>query len=99
VSGEGWNMSAVSGARPDAGRGAHAQPSAAVSRIVKYAGTAGAVLLLPVVSLGAGMRLTVAQAARLWVIEGSEAARALGRLERAGVLKQTTQGAYLLRSQ
>jgi DNA-binding IclR family transcriptional regulator len=46
-----------------------------------------------------GTRLTVAQAARLWAIEGSEAARALERLESAGVLKQTSQGAYLLRSQ
>jgi DNA-binding IclR family transcriptional regulator len=46
-----------------------------------------------------GTRLTVAQAARLWAIEGSEAARALERLERAGVPKQTPQGAYLLRSQ
>ncbi len=46
-----------------------------------------------------GMCLTIAQAARLWALEGSEAARALESLERAGILKQTAQGSYLLRSQ
>lgn len=46
-----------------------------------------------------GTCLTIAQAARLWALDGSEAARALERLERAGILKQTAQGSYLLRSQ
>ncbi len=46
-----------------------------------------------------GTCLTVAQATRLWALEASEAARALARLERAGILKQTAQGSYLLRSQ
>ncbi len=45
-----------------------------------------------------GTCLTIAQAARLWALERSEAARALERLERAGILKQTPQGSYLLRS-
>ncbi len=45
-----------------------------------------------------GTCLTIAQAARLWALERSEAARALERLERTGILKQTPQGSYLLRS-
>jgi DNA-binding IclR family transcriptional regulator len=43
--------------------------------------------------------LTIEQAARLWALERSEAAKAMEHLERAGVLKQTAQGSYLLRSQ
>lgn len=45
-----------------------------------------------------GTCLTVAQAARLWALDGTDAARALQRLERTGVLKRTEQGAYVLRS-
>jgi DNA-binding GntR family transcriptional regulator len=45
-----------------------------------------------------GTRLTVAQAARLWALDGSDAAQALQRLERTGVLTRTPQGAYVLRS-
>ena len=46
-----------------------------------------------------GTCLTIVQAARLWALAGPEAARALQRLERAGILMQTAQGSYLLRSQ
>jgi Fic family protein len=46
----------------------------------------------------AGTSLTIAQAARLWALERSEAARALEHLVGAGILKQTAQGSCLLRS-
>jgi DNA-binding IclR family transcriptional regulator len=46
-----------------------------------------------------GTCLTIAQAARLWALERSEAARAMEHLERAGILKRTAQGSFLLRSQ
>lgn len=46
-----------------------------------------------------GTCLTVGQAARLWALDRSDAARALERLERAGVLRRTPRGAYVLRSE
>lgn len=45
-----------------------------------------------------GTCLTIAQAARLWALAQTDAARALQRLELAGVLRRTTQGAYRLRA-
>lgn len=45
-----------------------------------------------------GTCLTVGQAARLWALAHADAARALQRLELAGVLRRTTHGAYLLGS-
>lgn len=46
-----------------------------------------------------GTCLTVGQAARLWALERSDAARALERLERAGLLRRTAHGSYVLRSE
>ncbi len=46
-----------------------------------------------------GTCLTVAQAARLWALDRSDAARALEHLERAGLLRRTAHGSYVLHSE
>lgn len=45
-----------------------------------------------------GLRLTIRQAARLWGLEGAISARVLARLEDAGFLLRTRDGAYMRRS-
>jgi len=46
-----------------------------------------------------GLRLTIRQAARLWGLEGAVSERVLARLEDAGFLLRTRDGAYMRRSQ
>jgi hypothetical protein len=45
-----------------------------------------------------GLRLTIWQAARLWGLEGALSERVLARLEEAGFLLRTSDGAYTRRS-
>lgn len=45
-----------------------------------------------------GLRLTTRQAARLWGIDGTMSERVLTRLEGAGFLLRTRDGAYMRRS-
>jgi hypothetical protein len=45
-----------------------------------------------------GLRLTIWQAARLWGLEGALSERVLARLEEAGFLLRTSDGAFMRRS-
>jgi hypothetical protein len=45
-----------------------------------------------------GLRLTIWQAARLWGLEGAVSERVLARLEEAGFLLRTGDGAFMRRS-
>jgi hypothetical protein len=44
-----------------------------------------------------GLRLTIWQAARLWGLEGALSERVLARLEEAGFLLRTSDGAFMRR--
>lgn len=46
-----------------------------------------------------GLKLTVAQAARLWAVEAPEVEHLLDMLVTDGLLRRTPTGAYLVRSE